>query len=107
MTDGKPDKPDLPESIDEAESVLADESFFVPMANLPDDPEALQAHVEELYVQLARASTVLGYETELREWRNAKAEQIQRRSDRVDEHRERANRAMEDLGIDTDDDRST
>lgn len=67
--------PDLPETMAEASDVLDDESFFTPTEDLPDDPGALKDHIEELYVHLARASTVFEYNDARREERRAEVDE--------------------------------
>lgn len=89
--------PDLPETMAEAGDVLDDESFFTPIEKLPDDPAALKDHIEDLYVHLARASTVLEYNKECRELRRAEFET------RTDEFRDRAEEASDRIdGVATD-----
>ena len=51
--------PELPGSLSEAEASLEDRSFFVPVADLPDDPDRIGEYVETLHLRLARAARAL------------------------------------------------
>ncbi|WP_338741529.1 hypothetical protein [Haloplanus salilacus] len=88
---------DLPETMVEASDVLEDESFFTPTEELPDDPAALKAHIEELYVHLARASTVLEYDEDLGERRRVDFEE---RTAEVRDRAEEASNRIDDVADD-------
>jgi len=95
---------DFPETVDEAAGVLGDESFFVPTETLPDDPDALKEHIEELYLHLARASRGLEHYEESQQRRSdqleRKAEETQ---EKIRELRDRNEAVVDDLLGDSDD----
>ena len=76
-----------PETVAKARDVIDDKSFVTPTGDLPDDPAALKTHIEELYVHLTSASTVLNSTDTRREERLAEFEE------RTAEFRERAEEA--------------
>jgi hypothetical protein len=95
---GESERPDLPETIAEAGPVLEDESFYTPVQELPDDPEQLRNHIETLYVHLARASTVIGYNERVREERREQAQEVATaQKERADELSERVAAIREDI----------
>lgn len=49
-----PEGPYFSETIDEYKSVLADESFFIPVDALPEDHEELKSHIQTLYIHLIK-----------------------------------------------------
>lgn len=95
---GDPKRPDLPETIGEAGSILEDESFYTPVQELPDDPERLRNHIETLYIHLARASTVIGHNERVREERREQAQEVATaQKERADELSERVAALREDI----------
>ena len=98
---------DLPEDVDDAAEVLEDEGFFIPKSELPEDPEKLKNHIDELYIHLSRASVVINHNKEKREKRRQKQEKLNKKAkqyqERADEVSERVDEIVDDIiGTDRD-----
>jgi hypothetical protein len=103
MTSDKPEKPDLPETPAEAEAALTGEDYFIPIDELPDDPDALQDHIQELYIRLASTEAARKYSGELLEWTKRQTVGQSGTKERSNALSDRSGEAMDRVGYDSDD----